>query len=47
MFNKLKLKDLYLIIDDFKADCIKEYLEFLNKHEMKDINQFKLFLKIN
>jgi hypothetical protein len=47
MFNKLKLEDLYLIIDDFKADCIKEYLEFLNKHEMKDINQFKLFLKIN
>ena len=47
LFNKLHLNNLYLIIDEFKKKCFTEFIEFLKKHEMKDINYFKLFIKIN
>jgi hypothetical protein len=47
LFDKLHLNNLYLILDEFKIKCFKEFIEFLNKHEMKDINYFKLFIKIN
>ena len=37
----------YLILDENKKKCIKEYIDFINKYEMKDINYFKYIIKIN
>jgi len=47
LFNKLDKQKLYLLIDENKKSCIKEYIDFLNKYDMKDINNFKYILKIN
>jgi len=47
LFNKLDKQKLYSILDDKTLNCIKEYIEFLNKYDMKDINNFKYIIKIN
>ena len=47
LFNKLDKQKLYSILDEEKKACIKEYIDFLNKYDMKDINNFKYIIKIN
>ena len=47
LFNKLDKQKLYSILDDNTINCIQEYIKFLNKYDMKDINNFKYILKIN
>jgi hypothetical protein len=40
LFNKLDTNILYSLLDKNKKNCIKEYIEFLKKYDMKDINNF-------
>jgi hypothetical protein len=47
LFNKLDKQKLYSILDEEKKICIKEYIDFLKKYDMKDINNFKYIIKIN
>jgi hypothetical protein len=47
LFNKLDKQKLYSLIDEKSKNCIKEYIDFLKKYDMKDINSFKYILKIN
>jgi hypothetical protein len=47
LFNKLDKQKLYSLIDEKSKNCIKEYIDFLTKYDMKDINSFKYILKIN
>ena len=47
LFNKLDKEKLYSILDEDKINCIKEFIDFLNRYEMKDINNFKYIIKIN
>ena len=47
LFNKLDKEKLYKLLDDNMKNCIKEYIDFLNRYEMKDIHNFTYVLKIN
>jgi len=47
LFNKLDTNILYSLLDKNKKNCIKEYIEFLKKYDMKDINNFIYIIKIN
>jgi hypothetical protein len=47
LFNKLDKQKLYSLIDDERKNCIKEYIDFLKRYEMKDINSFNYIIKIN
>ena len=47
LFKKIDKNKLYPLIDDNKKKCINEYIVFLNKYDMKDINDFKYIIKIN
>jgi len=47
LFNKLNTQKLFALISEDKIKYIKEYIEFINKYEMKDINDFKYIIKIS
>ena len=47
LFNKLDKEKLYSLLDDDTNNCIKEYIDFLKRYEMKNINYFKYLIKIS
>jgi len=46
LFNKINKEKLLKMLDEFDKNCYNEFIDFLKKYDMKDINNFKIIMKL-
>ena len=47
LFKKINKDELFKIMENFDKNCYNEFITFLKKYDMKDINNFKFITKLN
>jgi len=47
LFNKINKGDIFKVLDEFDKNCYNEFIDFLKRYDMKDINNFKFIIRLN
>ena len=47
MFNKINKENILKLLDEFDINCYNEFIDFLKRYDMKDINNFKFIIRLN
>jgi hypothetical protein len=47
LFNKINKENILKLLDEFDINCYNEFIDFLKRYDMKDINNFKFIIRLN
>jgi hypothetical protein len=47
LFNKINKENILKLLDEFDKNCYNEFIDFLKRYDMKDINNFKFIIRLN
>ena len=47
LFNKINKDNILKLLDNFEINCYNEFIDFLKRYDMKDINNFKFIVPLN